>query len=51
VGLHLRFHFHFTPTSASWLDAAEGISQTLQTAAQALASSTLPSGHQPETFT
>ena len=22
---HKRFHFHFTPTSASWLDAVEGL--------------------------
>ena len=23
-GRHPRFHFHFTPTSASWLNAVEG---------------------------
>jgi DDE superfamily endonuclease len=24
LGRHQRFHFHFTPTSASWLNAVEG---------------------------
>src|SRR5882724_3117948 len=24
LGRHSRFHFHFTPTSASWLNAVEG---------------------------
>ena len=24
LGRHKRFHFHFTPTSASWLNAVEG---------------------------
>ena len=24
LGRHPRFHFHFSPTSASWLDAVEG---------------------------
>jgi transposase len=24
LGRHPRFHFHFAPTSASWLDAVEG---------------------------
>jgi len=25
LGRHRRFHFHFTPTSASWLNAVEGL--------------------------
>ena len=25
LGRHKRFHFHFTPTSASWLNAVEGL--------------------------
>jgi transposase len=25
LGRHQRFHFHFTPTSASWLNAVEGV--------------------------
>src|SRR4030081_1447034 len=25
LGRHKRYHFHFTPTSASWLNAVEGL--------------------------
>jgi hypothetical protein len=48
---HKRFHFHFTPTSASWLNAVEGLfakltRQTAQ-ARRFQGHRRSPGGHQP----